>query len=841
MKKRRSDRRHRGDTIPPEEALGLGTIFRQSMFWTPDRQGPSAWTQHVPFAFWLVDVLRPGTIVELGTQNGVSYFAMCQAVKALNLPTRCFAVDTWKGDAHAGFYGEETYHDLSNFHDAHYCAFSRLIRCSFDDALPHFEEHSIDLLHIDGLHTYEAVRHDLHSWLPKLAENAVVLFHDINVRERDFGVSQFWNEISVERPHFVFLHGHGLGILGCGCKYPNPLRYLFGASDKGDRASSIRAVFAYLGQSIELSNHLVGAQRQVTEREQQITVLKRASIDWEGRVATLNEKLLERNREIGALGALLTERTTVLAEREGQIVELERAILERDSNNSGLKLKILEHNNQITDLKQGVVERDKVICDLKQGVVERDKVICDLKQGVVERETIISDLGRAAFERDNKVSNLENSFRDIEQRLKETLHRLEEILKSRSWRIMTPYRVVGGFVWRTIGAAKRSQVMTRVVIASLLLPSALVYYQGLRGAIGAVLRRQDFFSTIIANPTVIRDRLLHRASWYRRSILASLSLAIRINRSGSISRSIHNFILVMRREGRDGLHRRLITTIPNLASGPTSVTVIADALAPDVARRILVADYRIPRADVSAGERATVGILKDLCALGYEVVFLPNDMAPSAREQAELKAFGVKVVTREGGYQYAAHYVAAQGHQFGAFYIIRVDVAEAILPAARQVAPTARVIFHSPDLYSLREMREAEFDHDEGALKRARATRDREIAVMSRADQVVLVSPAEVPFIQSEMPGASITVFPALYASVKPDPRGFAERRNVFFLGGFGHPPNISAVHWFVSEVWPHVRAGLPEIEFHIIGSEAPDSVVNLRPLARRQSGRFRP
>ena len=39
-----------------------------------------------------------------------------------------------------------------------------------------------------------------------------------------------------------------------------------------------------------------------------------------------------------------------------------------------------------------------------------------------------------------------------------------------------------------------------------------------------------------------------------------------------------------------------------------------------IARRILVVDYRIPRADTSAGERATAGILRDLCAFGFEVV-----------------------------------------------------------------------------------------------------------------------------------------------------------------------------------------------------------------------------
>jgi hypothetical protein len=200
--------------------FGLEALARPSLdpiFWRAERLGtPSAWWQHVPFAHWIVCAFRPQLLVELGTHAGVSYCAFCQAVVRANLDTRCYAIDTWLGDAHTGFYGEDVFADLRGFHDHRYASFSTLLRGSFDDALSHFADGTVDLLHIDGLHTYEAVRHDFESWRPKLSERGIVMLHDTNERSGDFGVWRLFNELREQFPSFEFLHGHGLGVLAVG-------------------------------------------------------------------------------------------------------------------------------------------------------------------------------------------------------------------------------------------------------------------------------------------------------------------------------------------------------------------------------------------------------------------------------------------------------------------------------------------------------------------------------------------------------------------------------------------------------------------------------------------------
>jgi O-antigen biosynthesis protein len=253
---------------------------------------PTGWVEHIPFAMLLVDIVRPQIFVELGTHSGNSYCAFCQAIKALDLPTKSFAVDTWEGDVHAGAYGLDVLDDLRAHHDPLYGSFSRLVQSTFDEAVGHFSDQTIDLLHIDGLHTYEAVKHDFETWLPKISARGIVLFHDTNVRERDFGVWRFWQEVISKYPGFEFYHGNGLGIACVGRDSVPVLKSILSLPES--EMSYFHEFFFTLGNKIFQDWTNIQLSKQNEELRATIHQLDEGKQQLETQLAETNTRLAEK-------------------------------------------------------------------------------------------------------------------------------------------------------------------------------------------------------------------------------------------------------------------------------------------------------------------------------------------------------------------------------------------------------------------------------------------------------------------------------------------------------------------------------------------------------------------
>ncbi|MEN4010846.1 MAG: glycosyltransferase [Bellilinea sp.] len=414
-------------------------------FLKPDRVSDSAWIEHVPFGMFLIDILRPRTLVELGTYTGVSYCSFCQTVKNLGIDTKCFAIDTWEGDEHGGFYDVAVYKDLVQYHDPLYGEFSRLIKSRFDEAALYFNDTSIDFLHIDGLHTYEAVKYDFETWFPKLSERSIVLFHDTNVRERGFGVWRFYEELTQKYPHFEFLHGHGLGIVGIGVKLPEQVLGFFEVGTL--KPAKVRTFFFTLGSKLSLDREksLIQSkeqiiQNQLAERGQALEALRAELEASRGQAAGLQAQLAEREQEMRGL------RAEVNASR-GQAAALEAQLAEREQEMEALRAEVNASRGQAAGLEARLAEREQALEALQAELEASRGQSAGLEAELAGREqantaltlqkaALQQELDAARAQSEQEKASLRAYQQEREQILQNLNSTLLEIYSSTAWKII---------------------------------------------------------------------------------------------------------------------------------------------------------------------------------------------------------------------------------------------------------------------------------------------------------------------------------------------------------------------------------------------------------------------
>lgn len=240
--------------------------------------------------------------------------------------------------------------------------------------------------------------------------------------------------------------------------------------------------------------------------------------------------------------------------------------------------------------------------------------------------------------------------------------------------------------------------------------------------------------------------------------------------------------------------------------------------------RALVIDATTPTPDQDAGSVTSVLHLRLLQQLGYKVHFVAQDnFMFDPKYTASLQREGVECacVPYDSGFE---SYLRLYGHLFDIVLVFRVTVAEQTIDALRRHAPQAPVLFNNMDLHFLRMQREAALAGDPAAFEPAAAMRRRELDVIGKVDCTITPSSYEKRVIEQIAPAAPVLVLPFMMECAGTSV-GFAARRDICFLGGYRHPPNVDAVQYFVREVFPLIRAELPGIRFIIAGANPTEAV----------------
>lgn len=249
-------------------------------------------------------------------------------------------------------------------------------------------------------------------------------------------------------------------------------------------------------------------------------------------------------------------------------------------------------------------------------------------------------------------------------------------------------------------------------------------------------------------------------------------------------------------------------------------------------QRVLVVDQCIPTPDKDAGSVTAWFFLKALIELNYDVTFIPDNLQSLGRYTDNLRALGVRCLTSKE-IKSVEEFLAKSGDQLDFVLLYRVHTARLNLPLVKKYAPKAKIIFDTVDLHYLREERQANLSKDEAQIKAAQYTKHAEFEMMRAADATIVLSRAEQKVVKKEDPFINVFNIPLLL-DIPGCNMPFAKRRDIVFIGGFLHQPNIDAIKYFVSEIWPMVYTKLPDANLLVIGSNVPSDIRALGELDNR-------
>jgi len=243
--------------------------------------------------------------------------------------------------------------------------------------------------------------------------------------------------------------------------------------------------------------------------------------------------------------------------------------------------------------------------------------------------------------------------------------------------------------------------------------------------------------------------------------------------------------------------------------------------------QVLVIDHSLPTPDLDSGSLRMLEIVKAIRRRGHHVAFLAEGLAHRQPYAQNMQRLGVEVV-HQPFYRSVIDYLDQHGREFDLVIVSRADIASRYLETVRSLAPQAKAVFDTVDLCFLREARAAVILDDPSLCPAAERRKQQELGLAKKYDATMVVSPIEKGILEAECPGIKVILLPNIMDIPSIEPPGFDARRDLVFIGGFGHPPNVDAVVYFVERILPRIVEKLPDVVFQIVGSNMPAEIRRL-------------
>jgi GT2 family glycosyltransferase len=850
------------------------------------------WAGHKNFAYDFIRNINSKRIVELGTHKGTSLFSFCQAVKDGKIDCELDAIDTWKGDEHASFYGEEILDEVKEIKEIFYKNLKiNLIRKTFDEALADFQDKSIDLLHIDGLHTYEAVKHDFENWNSKVKDDGIILFHDIFVNQNDFGVYKLWEELKKKYKTIEFHHSFGLGVL-----FKDEKKYEYFIKNEKE-LQMIYSFYSESGKGEVINSYLDTIYQKSVKIQQKNETIQQKNET----IQQKNETIQQKNTQIADLeennlikeNALFEIRTSLRWKIPNFIykiykkkikkfiprfffhlasplfVYLDRAKHDQIDSNSRFKMELKKIEklkfDSIADLvfKKTANPKASIVIPVYNKWRYTYSCLEELLGNIngTEYEVIIVD-DCSTDETPKMMKKIENA---IYVRNEKNLGFIGSC-NAGAEKATGEYVVFLNNDTHILPNWLESLLETFEKNESIgLAGSKLVYPDGrLQEAGGVVWKNENVWNygrfkdpenfefnylkdvdycsaASIALPKKLFEKLGGFDSYYAPAYFEDTDLAFRVRQAGyrtvyqPKSEVIHFEGISNGKDLKKGVKKYQEMNKKKFFSRWKEVLEkenCADSEGPIFAR------------DRSKGKKL-------MLFLDWNVPTFDKDAGSFVAFQylKMLKSLGYKIIfwphnlaklefytetLQQMGIEVAygnasfEKFIKEYGSQIDISLVSRPEVAKEYLDLIKQYSK-GKIIYIAHDLHYLRMGREAEISNDLEVKKKAEEMKLLEMSIMRKCDISLFFSDKEVEIVKKEFPEINTDTMAWIQnMHAEKNFPGFADREGIIFIGGFNHRPNIDSVIWFRNEIFLRIKNKIPNIKITIIGSNATSEILAL-------------
>jgi len=238
---------------------------------------------------------------------------------------------------------------------------------------------------------------------------------------------------------------------------------------------------------------------------------------------------------------------------------------------------------------------------------------------------------------------------------------------------------------------------------------------------------------------------------------------------------------------------------------------------------ILYIDHYVPEPDKDSGSLRTFRILSTLAHMNNKVTFWPENQKHTEPYVSELQQKGIEIIYKTNDF---GKFLEERKNLYDIAILARPHISVKFIDVIKEKIPNCKIIYDTVDLHFLRMSREAALENKEKNSE-AEVMRHLEFSMMKKSDVTILTSQSEINFLHDENPSLKIAIVPNIHTESQ-DIASFDSRKNMMFLGGYAHKPNIDAVKYLVHDIWPKIKNKLPEVKLYIVGSNPTNEIKQL-------------